>query len=81
MTLYKNLLLILLFAVNGDWCAPAVNPDKYEYYIKSAIFDFLKKSPLSKKDSVFSIIVKEFDNEIIGINIYGSTRKPVIVRH
>ena len=70
----------MLFIVNGSWYVPISNPGKYEEYIKFAIQDFIKKSPLSKKDTVFHVLVKEHGNEIVGVHICGSTRKPLVVR-
>lgn len=77
MIQFKSLLLIAIFTASSAIYAP--NADNDEKYITLAVHDFIQKSPLVKKDSVFSIIVKEFGTEIVGVNIYGSTRKPVVV--
>ncbi len=69
--------LIIIF----NWHAPVVQNDNVDNIIEVAIRDFVKSSPLSKRDSVFSVGVKEFDDEIVGVSIYGSTIKPNIMRN
>ena len=73
------LIILLFFAVSSTGKSTSV-PNKYDDYISVAIHDFAKKSPLFKRDTVFSVRVMEISDEIIGIIIYGATGKAAVVR-
>ena len=72
--------LLLLASCRIAWKKSLVHSGSMEDAIQNAIYDFLNTSSLSKRDSVFFIDFKEYDNDILGVCIIGTNEKAVVVR-
>lgn len=64
-------LLLIFFGSCSSWKNALVTEGKTDDAVKNAVIDFLNSDRLSKKDTVFSIEVKEIDKNVLGISILG----------
>jgi hypothetical protein len=82
MRTLKPILIFIVFLLVScaTWKATLVSKGGNDDAIQNAICDFLYSSPLSKDDTVFSIFIKEHNEDVLGISIYGSVQKPLVVK-
>lgn len=71
---------ILFFGSCAGWKELMVINGNNEDAIKNAINDYLNSSSLRKHNSVFSVRLLNFKEEILGISIYGASEKLHVVK-
>src|SRR5258706_9418667 len=69
---------ILLGGCSPSWKNLLVSEGNQEAAIQNAVYDFLNSVKKEKKDSVFYAYAKNINNDILGVNIYGTKDKVLI---
>ncbi len=69
------LAFILLIIGCSAWKGELNTTGSQDDAVLNAVTDFLNSSGLSKKDSVFSVQVKNISDDILGVSIIGSYKK------
>jgi hypothetical protein len=72
------IICLLLIASCTAWKDVLVTEGDQNDAIQNAIYDFLNSGNLSKEDSVFNISIKDYNEQVLAISIYGSTNKLLI---
>ena len=67
----KIVVLIFFVASCAAWKGNLKSHGDRNVTVENAIIDFLNTERLSKKDSVFSIIVEDLNNNILAVSILG----------